>query len=81
MLPPPPGLFTTVSVAGTSLPASRMRSIARAVLSLLPPGAEPATISTFFCGDHACAAAAALAAARAIAARYRAGFMTASLSG
>src|SRR5689334_10108109 len=29
-----------------------MCSTVRAVLSLLPPGAEPTTISTFFCGVH-----------------------------
>src|SRR6476660_1804816 len=34
-----------------------LRSTVRAVLSLLPPGADPTTISTFFCGDHVCAAA------------------------
>jgi hypothetical protein len=32
-----------------------MSSSVRAVLSLLPPGAEAATISTFFCGDQVCA--------------------------
>jgi hypothetical protein len=31
---------------------------------LLPPGAEAATISTFFCGDQVCAADAALASAQ-----------------
>jgi hypothetical protein len=52
MLAPPPGLFTTVIVLLTSLPALNMCSSVRAVLSLLPPGTEAATISTFFCGDH-----------------------------
>ena len=32
-------------------------STARAVLSLLPPGAEPTTISTFLLGVHCCAPA------------------------
>src|SRR5687767_9616413 len=57
MLLPPPGLLLTVSERGMSLPWTTMRSTVRAVLSLLPPGAEPTTISTFFCGDQACAAA------------------------
>src|SRR5687767_568894 len=54
MLLPPPGLLTTVSDEGTSLWATRMRSTVRAVLSLLPPGADVTTISTFFCGDQPC---------------------------
>src|SRR5688572_12861811 len=52
MLLPPPGLLLTVSETGMSFPWTSMRSTVRAVLSLLPPGAEPTTISTFFCGDQ-----------------------------
>src|SRR5262245_60495972 len=75
MLPPPPALFTTATVEVTSFFPSRMCSMARAVLSLLPPGTEPATISTFFCGDHACAWAATEAPASRPANRMRAAFM------
>ena len=46
MLPPLPGLFTTVTLEGTSLLPMMIRSTARAVLSLLPPGTEVTTIST-----------------------------------
>src|SRR5689334_12205260 len=57
MLLPPPGLLTTESVVGTSFFSLRMRSTCRPVLSLLPPGAEPTTISTLRCGLHVpCAA-------------------------
>src|SRR5687767_12736866 len=64
MVPPPPGLLTTTSGVGTSLVAASVRSIVRAVLSLLPPGPEAATISTFFCGTHPCANGAPAATAR-----------------
>src|SRR5215213_1288052 len=57
MLPPPPGLLTTETVVLTSLVDASARSSVRAVLSLLPPGPDAATISTFFCGDHVCAIA------------------------
>src|ERR671917_223220 len=64
MFPPPPGLFMTVNVVGTALTEASARSIVRAVLSLLPPGGDAATISTFFCGAQPCAKAAAAAAPR-----------------
>src|SRR5690606_19115922 len=75
MLLPPPGLFTTVRLVGTSLFCTRMRSTVRAVLSLLPPGAEPTTISTFLCGDQPCAAAAPAAHATSAARAMRVNFM------
>src|SRR5688572_7525691 len=47
---PPPGLLTTVSGVPSRRFSAMMRSTVRAVLSLLPPGAEGTTISIFFCG-------------------------------
>src|SRR5262245_30346651 len=58
MPPPPPALFTTVRLVGESLFVMSTCSRVRAVLSLLPPGTEPAMISTFFCGDQLWAGAA-----------------------
>ena len=55
MLPPPPGLLTTVIEVLTSLLAVRIASTVRAVLSLLPPGTEVTTISRLRCGDQTCA--------------------------
>ena len=55
MLPPPPGLLLTVSEVGSRRFSVRIFSTVRPVLSLLPPAAEPTTISMFFCGDHVCA--------------------------
>src|SRR5574338_893458 len=52
MLLPPPGLLTTVIGTLTSLLSTSARSTERAVLSLLPPGAEPTTISTLRWGDQ-----------------------------
>src|SRR5688572_2039600 len=67
MPPPAPVRLTTVSEVGNSFCSTRIFSTWRAVLSLLPPGAEPTTISTFFCGLHApCAPQAALRPASAI---------------
>src|SRR6185295_9965726 len=54
---PPPGRWTTVTFVLTSFPATKVRSIARASLSLVPPGATGTTISTFFCGAQPCAIA------------------------
>ena len=64
-----PGLLTIESVEGTSLLETRLRSTMRAVLSTVPPGGKPTTISTFFCGDQPCACAAAPAADRTAAKR------------
>src|SRR4030095_8618945 len=52
MLVLPPGLLTTLTLALTSLLATRIRSSVRAVRSTPPPGAKPTTISTFRCGDQ-----------------------------
>src|SRR5687767_4216367 len=76
MFAPPPGLFTTVIVVGTILFALSRCSSMRAVLSLLPPGAEAATISTFLVGTQDCADAQADAAIRAMPAAYRLILMT-----
>jgi hypothetical protein len=61
-VPPAPGLFTTARVEPISLFSTMIRCKRRAVLSLVPPGAVLTMSSTFFCGDHACAALPALAA-------------------
>ena len=58
MLPPPPDLLTTVSDTGNALLVTKIRSMVRAVLSLLPPGGLGTTSSTFFVGTHDCAATA-----------------------
>jgi hypothetical protein len=55
MLPPPPDLFTTVSDTGNALLAIKIRSMVRAVLSLLPPGGLGTTSSTFLVGTQDCA--------------------------
>src|SRR5688500_12755288 len=67
MLPPPPGRLTTLIVELISLCSRITFSTKRAVRSLLPPGAEPTTISTFFSGLQLapCATQAALAQASA----------------
>src|SRR5512139_3157067 len=54
---PAPGLFTTTTAVGTSFFSCSIRSTVRAVLSLLPPGAEGTTISTGFDGAQLCAEA------------------------
>ena len=61
-------------VDGRTFIIVQMRSTVRAVLSLLPPGGFGTTSSTFLCGDHPCAPAAAAAHASAAAIRHRASF-------
>src|SRR5437016_11949823 len=57
MLPPPPGLLLTDNVALIRRRSWTTFSMVRAVLSLLPPGADGTISSTFLLGCQLCASA------------------------